>query len=384
MDKSKIDHASVLEMLDTLFGEDLHAKRVLSLANATFGAIHAASLGVHAIGHALAQARGLADKHAIKQVDRLLGNKGIDVWSLFADWVPFVLADRTEVVVALDWTDYAADDQCTISLSIVTAHGRATPLLWKTVVKSELLGQRNAHEDALLSRLRELIPPTVRVTVLADRAFGDQKLYEFLRELGFDFVILFVGTVLVADDESRTVKPAAEWLREDGRARVLRNAAVTELAVRVPTVVFVKDRKMKEAWNLASSLGDATASDVIALYGRRFTIEESFRDIKDWRFGMGLSSVRVGACDRRDRVLLLSAMAIALLTLLGAAGESLGMERMLKANTSKTRTYSLFRQGTLYYGHIPNMKPERLVPLMEKFAELIREQRFFRNVFGLL
>jgi hypothetical protein len=33
-----------------------------------------------------------------------------------------------------------------------------------------------------------------------------------------------------------------------------------------------------------------------------------------------------------------------LLTLLGAVGESLGMDRLLKSNTSKTRTHSLFRR----------------------------------------
>ena len=37
-------------------------------------------------------------------------------------------------------------------------------------------------------------------------------------------------------------------------------------------------------------------------------------------------------------MLLLSALAIALLTLLGAAGESLGYDRWLKANTVKYRT----------------------------------------------
>lgn len=39
--------------LDGLFGEDLHAKRVLSLA--TLGVVHAASLSVYAIGQALVE-----------------------------------------------------------------------------------------------------------------------------------------------------------------------------------------------------------------------------------------------------------------------------------------------------------------------------------------
>ena len=62
--------------LDGLFDGDLHAKRVLSLANATLGVIRATSPAVAAIGQGLAPARGLTTKHALKQVDRLLSNPG--------------------------------------------------------------------------------------------------------------------------------------------------------------------------------------------------------------------------------------------------------------------------------------------------------------------
>jgi hypothetical protein len=85
----------------------------------------------------------------------------------------------------------------------------------------------------------------------------------------------------------------------------------------------------------------------------------------------------------KGRLLLLSALACALLTLLGAAGESLSMERYLKANTVKRRTYSLFRRGCMYQA-IPNMPEHRLRPLLERFAQLVREQPIFRETFGLL
>lgn len=58
------------------------------------------------------------------------------VRDLFASWVPFVIEGRDEIITALDWTDYDKDNQSTIVLSMVTSYGRATPLLWKTVVKS--------------------------------------------------------------------------------------------------------------------------------------------------------------------------------------------------------------------------------------------------------
>jgi hypothetical protein len=65
---------------------------------------------------------------------------------------------------------------------------------------------------------------------------------------------------------------------------------------------------------------------------------------------------------RRDRLWLLNAFAIMLLTLLGAAGEALGYDRYLKSNTTKRRTHSLFRQGCMLYDLIPNMPEARLLP----------------------
>ena len=121
----------LLNFIATLYEGDLHAKRVLSLANATLGVLTSASLAIHAVGRGLAQALGTLTKHGVKQVDRLLSNRGVDVWTFFAYWTPFIVAARTEVIVALDWTSFAADGQDTIVLSMVTGHGRATPLLWK-------------------------------------------------------------------------------------------------------------------------------------------------------------------------------------------------------------------------------------------------------------
>jgi hypothetical protein len=87
---------------------------------------------------------------------------------------------------------------------------------------------------------------------------------------------------------------------------------------------------------------------------------------------------------RRDRLWLLNALAIALLTLLGAAGEALGYDRFLKSNTSQRRTHSLFRQGCMLYDLIPNMPEQRLVPLIERFATMLAEQTVFANTFGAI
>src|SRR4051794_18000573 len=68
----------VRSFLDSVLSEDIHAKRVDSLANAALGVMTGASLAVAMIGRSLAQARSLLTKHAVKQVDRLLSNPRIE------------------------------------------------------------------------------------------------------------------------------------------------------------------------------------------------------------------------------------------------------------------------------------------------------------------
>ena len=363
--------------IDSLYGHDLHAKRVDSLAAATLGVMTGASLAVAMIGQALAQARGLMTKHAIKQVDRLLSNRGIDVWESFARWVPHLVGSRNDIVVAIDWTDFDGDDQATLALNLVTDHGRAMPLVWLSVWKDELKDQRNAIEDTCLRRLSAVVPPGCRVTILADRGFGDHKLFAYLAELGFAYVIRFRGNIHVTDASGET-RTAANWVGRSGRARKLRGARVTAShAYQVGAVVCVHARDMKEPWCLVASEAEAPAGTLIKQYARRWTIEPSFRDTKDLRFGMGMAEIRIADPERRDRLLLISAFAMALLTMLGTAGESLGMDRLLKSNTSKTRTHSLFRQGCMLYELIPNMPEHRLLPLMRRFAEMLVSSGLF-------
>ena len=250
------------------------------------------------------------------------------------------------------------------------------------VWKEELKNRRNDYEDACLRRLSELAPLGWHVTILADRGFGDQKLFAFLGEPGFDYVIRFRGNIGVTNAAGQS-KPATEWVGKAGRACKLRDARITAKGQQVGAVVCVQAKGMKEPWCLATSQKEATAATLVNHYAKRWTIEPQFRDTKDLQFGMGLSSTRIGEPMRRDRLLLVSAFATALLTLLGAVGESLGMDRLLKSNTSKTRTHSLFRQGCMLYDLIPNMPEHRLLPLMQKFNEAVSNAAGLTPVFAL-
>lgn len=72
---------------------------------------------------------------------------------------------------------------------------------------------------------------------------------------------------------------------------------------------------------------------------------------------------------------LLSAITIGLLTLLDQAGEDEDLEKILKANTSKTHTYSLFRQGCKYYKLSLGIREEWAKPLMDNFNRYLERHR---------
>jgi hypothetical protein len=313
----------------------------------------------------------------------MLSNSGFDLRVVLKQWVQFVVSARKEIVLALDWTDFEKDDHTTLCAYVVTRHGRATPLVWKTVKKSTLKGTRNEHEYELVEWLHGAIATDVDVVLLADRGFGDQKLYETLQALGWDFVIRFRGRISVQNAAGET-RAADAWVPANGRATILRNVHVTDDRTPLPAVVVARARKMKEAWCLATTLSKRTASAVVKLYGKRFTIEETFRDEKNLHFGMGLSATHIHDGARRDRLLLLAAIAHALLTLLGAASEEAGLDQYLKVNTVKRRTHSLYRQGLYWYDCIPTMREDWLRPLMTAFDRIVREQAVFREIFGII
>ncbi len=86
--------------------------------------------------------------------------------------------------------------------------------------------------------------------------------------------------------------------------------------------------------------------------------------------------------DRRDMLFLLAVLAHALLTLLGKAGQELGMERMLGA--TRPGGISLFRQGLLLWDLLPRMREDRLRALMTRFGELLRQHVLFTGILGVL
>lgn len=64
-------------------------------------------------------------------------------------------------------------------------------------------------------------------------------------------------------------------------------------------------------------------------------------------------------------------IAHALLTLPGAASEATGLDRTLKAKTSKKRTHSRFRQEPCWYRAMPSLRDDRFEELLTAFDGIV-------------
>jgi len=379
----KLNYEKVSGYVDSIFTNNMHKKRQLSLSDAAFGLMNSKSVHLHHMGAGLAKGKQLVKKHATKQIDRLLSNKKFDIWQLADYWIPHIIGSRKEITIALDWTSFANDLHETICINLLTSHGRATPLLWQTVDKTRLKNNRARHEDQLLTRLKEALPDSVKVTLIADRGFASYRFFEFLdATLGFDYIIRIKASTLITNAQG-TAKKSNAWLSETGRATKLITPKITKQLYNIASFVAVKDTKMKQAWFLVSNKPD-NAKTIINLYAKRWKIEPYFRDIKDQRFGYGLYATHISKPERKDRLLFIIALAYVLLTLLGAAGEGIGFDKHLKVNTVKTRTHSLIRQGMYYYDYFENFSTEEKNLLMQTFNELLCSQPVWNNIFEVI
>jgi hypothetical protein len=365
------------KFVNDIFGKNLHQKRQLSLANAALGLLQSGSAFLHKMGAGLAKANGLIKKHATKQIDRLLSNSGFNIWDVSESYVPYIIGQRKVIFVALDWSHFYQDSQITLSLNLITKHGRATPLLWKTIDETQLKHNRARYEDQMLSRFKEVLPESViKVIVIADRGFADKKFFEFIETtLGFRYLIRIKSntTITTTTEKEERSQAANDWLLKSGRMRVMKQVKLTRKeSYLLPRFVAVKKKAMKGAWFLASNYR-VSGQKLLWLYGKRWGIEPYFRDVKDNRYGFGLSQTHIGSSERRDRLFLVMNIAYILLTLFGAAGEKEGFDRYLKVNTVKTRTHSLITQGLYYYDYFPNFKPEQKEKLMSAFEQLLEE-----------
>ena len=333
-----------------------HQKQVVTLTALVSGLWLQRRAGVAAIGRAL-RTRALP-KHAIKRVDRFLGNPRFDELEGFRRLLRLAMRGRTRLFFALDWTTIRDHDVLVASL---IHKGRALPVFWQVLDAATLYKSQNAFEHGFCAVLKTLLPAGCRAVLLADRGFMRVEFARFVQTLGFDFVVRISGDVRLDHRDYRG--PLSGLLTRRGQRLDLRGVQVRAHKALTARIVGVWEPRQQEAWTLLTNLNFGVAR-LVKLYGARFQIEESFRDQKSHRFGLSLGLLRMRQPRRLQRLLWVVVLLQWLATLAGLEAVRRGWDRHYRANTVRDRpTHSYFQLGMHYLPRLP-CSPWRLLPLL--------------------
>jgi hypothetical protein len=341
-------NTAILRFIEGLIKWD--KRRSLCLGRLALALMRGGRLGVAAIGRFIPTPT--SDKHHIKSVDRFLSNAKVDLAVLWEALCALAAHQKPRVFVLLDWTDLHHDRLETL-VAAVSYGGRALPIAWVTARKGMYEKSRNRVEVNLCLTLKGLVSPGVEVVIVADRGFGRASFLTALSRAGIQYVSRIRKDVHLI--HGRSNGPVANRSIKRGQTRDLPDALYGEDA-RFPLRAVITfghscgKNIPKQPWYLVTSIASTQlgAQQIVAIYKVRMRIEHNFRDHKSMRFGFQLRSVRLSSADRYDRLLAIAAIAMLFLVLIGSEVVRRHLDRAFRANTSKSRTHSLFSLGLAY------------------------------------
>jgi hypothetical protein len=224
---------------------------------------------------------------------------------------------------------------------------RAIPLAW-TWVKGSRGHSSGMKQLALLSYVRNLLPPKARVILVGDSEFGAVDVQKQLQNWCWQYVLRQKGQYLVLPFRKRTAQRLDSLVSETGQLVWLSNSRFTKKHRFRVNVLAYRKLGEKEPWLLTTNLPDSQLA--LRAYRRRMWIEEMFGDMKG--HGFDLESTHLRNFLRLSRLTLMVVLLYVWLLSFGSRIIKSGQRHLVDRNDR--RDYSLFRIGW-------NMADRRLV-----------------------
>jgi hypothetical protein len=266
---------------------------------------------------------GAFEKHHIKAVDRLLGNRHLyrEHERVYAALAAQVLGRSERPVVVVDWSDFEPGRRWAMLKAAVPVGGRAITV-YEHVFAFKRYNSPGAHRE-FLEALHRVLPEKCKPIIVSDAGFRGPW-FRQVESYGWDWVGRIRNGIKYFNETS------GHWCYTDslyaratlgiqhlgevklGRRRHYRFRLYLVRAYKPrvgrprrgrrgiqPNETMYK-RLHRAPWLLATSLPhDDTAGDrVRKLYASRMQIEETFRDMKSHRWGLGLRYCRCRSAER--------------------------------------------------------------------------------------
>lgn len=339
----------------------MHAARRNALSTVVSAAIEERRLTVTGLGRAIDS--DAMEKHCIKRSDRLIGNEHLynefrDVYHSFS---LVIIGAVQRPVILIDWSDLDSYKRHFLLRASVAVDGRALSL-YEEVHGLNTKEKPEIHR-AFLNKLKTLLPEGCHPIVVTDAGFRTPW-FKLVERLGWDWVGRLRNRNLVRTNEDVAWFSCKMLYKQSGSTpKYLGSMQLTRNSPMQCNFVLYKGKRMgrskitcdgkrarssqseqyamreREPWLLVTSLPVTSklAKKVVKIYSARMQIEESFRDIKSVRFGIGFELNLTRSIERLQILLLVAMVATFVLWLLGMAARNSGQHLQYQANTIKDR-----------------------------------------------
>lgn len=354
------------------FCPDIHVNRLQAVMDVAAGLTRSKRLTIVEMGKHLISETDI--KYRVKKVDRLLGNKNLysELDILYAGLSRYVFKYLTQdtyspIVIDLCFLKDTHDIQM-LSAEVAT-QGRTIPLYREVFKKGELKGR----EKDFISKLSNCIPNDRDTLIIMDAGFGDDW-FDAIESQGWYWLVRArKGKYIKLSDKDDWEAASNLFSQAGARAKCYENAYITKSHSRPCRVIMKKgitkskrktptklprnynaanggyQRIAKEPWILATNLPKIyDTTKILNAYKKRMQIEESFRDIKSTRYGLGGRYIQTRCIYRWGVAMLLAAIAQITLWVIGVIGHSQGFQKIFQVNTVRDKKqFSYFYLGQL-------------------------------------
>src|SRR5512146_768948 len=338
----------------------LHAKRAQALRAAVLSLLMGGALNLCGIARCVHSP--VAMRHRVKRVDRLLGNLAVSAsrYDLYEAVAERWLTGLKQILIVVDWSVLTHDQRWHLLRAAVPVEGRSVTL-YEEVHPQRRYGHSSVHWH-FVERIARMIPTGCRVIVMTDAGFRSSW-FRLVAAQGWDWIGRIRHRDLIQGADGEWFRATALYPQASGTARDL---GLFHYVRKHPTrcrLVLVKQapkgrhsltiygirrqgrrsrknaRRQRGPWLLASSIGleHLAAQVIVKLYAHRMRIEQAFRDTKNLRFGMGLSTSRSRGRLRLETLLLLAHLASFVLRLIGESAIQQQLELQFQSTNRRSR-----------------------------------------------
>ena len=301
-------------------------------------------------------------RELIPITNRLLGSRHLHAEraGIYRVMASRVLCGVRRPVLLIDWADFELKREWLMLKAAVPVQGRALTVFEKAYPFSRY-NSPGAHQE-FLRELKAILPEGCRPILVTDAGFRGPW-FRAVSSHGWDWVGRIRNGIKFYDETRQkwsytdslyeAATPRVKHLGEVSLSRrrkyrcrlyLLRAYAPKRRNKRRRTTRCQRNagqyrRLHQRAWLLATSLPHhrVAGRQVKNLYRQRMQVEETFRDMKNHRWGFGLRYARSNSGKRLEVLLLISSLASLVLWLLGLHGERVGVMRHFQANTERKR-----------------------------------------------